>query len=180
MTWHCAAYPGQVVLARVGHRKRDRDVLPVDVLLVLDAKRFSQLGKVPSLFVHERARQRTKNQNQSSITRDADVVTAHRKGEERVSAYTTAPPGTYLFSGWTLTAEVYRKILKILRVGDSSAEEDGHKDCGEKAAACRRYVSLSPLVSWRRFSLYIQEQDKPEELGIKRDIRAFPRGQDNR
>ena len=56
--------------------------------------------------------------------------------------------------GRSLTAEVFRKILKTPRVGDSSAEEDGHKDCGEKAAACRRYVS----VSWRPFSLYIQEQ----------------------
>lgn len=45
------AYPGQVVLASGGHRERGRDVLPVDVLLVFHAKRFSQLGKVPSLFV---------------------------------------------------------------------------------------------------------------------------------
>lgn len=51
-----SAYPGQVVLARVGHRERRRDVLPVDVRLVFHAQEVFKLGKVPSWFVHENER----------------------------------------------------------------------------------------------------------------------------
>ncbi len=48
------AHLGQVILASVGHGEGQRDVLPVDVLLVFHTKDLAQFGEVPS-FVPRQA-----------------------------------------------------------------------------------------------------------------------------